>query len=233
MLTPYDWQEAIGNRAQYIESRLALGAPILGVSIEPGIVILTYRRNARKTFEIYDRLAMAALGQQSDVEAIRTAALDFAHQEGFSRSEQDVTLQRVVTAISSPIKRAFADFSSAPVIAMALFAEIGDTPDQDLFSAIEYDGDFHTRRKHGFLAADPDVRSAIEERIKKFDSRIKTVEKAVEELKEIWDAGSAALDGGSGAEEREGLTLEVGFMDRSHPTAALKLIHGGELPIDD
>ncbi|HRK23019.1 MAG TPA: hypothetical protein PLX06_14470, partial [Fimbriimonadaceae bacterium] len=83
MISPYDWQEGIGHRGQYVESRLAGGSPVLAVSIEEGIVLLTFRKQARKLFEIYDELAMGALGQQSDVEAMRQAAVDFAHQEGF------------------------------------------------------------------------------------------------------------------------------------------------------
>ncbi len=64
MNTPFDWQEAVGHRASYIESRLALGTPVLAVSIDAGIVLFTYKRQARKLFEIYDHLAMAGIGQQ-------------------------------------------------------------------------------------------------------------------------------------------------------------------------
>ena len=111
MLTPYDWQEGIGNRAQYVESRLEQGAPILALSTEAGIVVFTYRRQTPKIFEIYDRIVFSAIGQQSDVEAIRIAAVEFAHREGFSRSEDDVTISRLVSAVSAPIKQAFGSFN--------------------------------------------------------------------------------------------------------------------------
>src|SRR3569832_2774998 len=101
MFTPYDWQEGIGNRAQYIEAKLAQGAPVVAVSLEDGILVFTYRRQARKIYEVYDRLIFAGIGQQSDVEALRMAAVDFASQEGYNRSEQDVTIQRVATALSA------------------------------------------------------------------------------------------------------------------------------------
>jgi len=71
MFTPYDWQEGIGNRAQYIEGKLAQGVPVLAISLSEGILIFTYRRQSRKICEIYDRLVFAAIGQQSDVEARR------------------------------------------------------------------------------------------------------------------------------------------------------------------
>src|SRR5512143_199130 len=110
MLTPYDWQEAIGHRAQFVEARIATGVPVVAISLDEGILAATYRRHTRKLFEIYDRLMYAAIGQQSDAESLRVAAIDFAHREGFQRSEQDVTIQRVVTAMSQPIKEAFANF---------------------------------------------------------------------------------------------------------------------------
>src|SRR5271170_6150411 len=103
MFTPYDWQEGIGNRAQYIEGKLATGSPVLAVSLPEGILVYTYRRQARKVYEIYDKLIFAAVGQQSDVEAIRIAALEFASREGYNRSEEDVTIQRVATGMSAPL----------------------------------------------------------------------------------------------------------------------------------
>src|SRR2546423_11440604 len=123
MLTPYDWQEGIGHRAQYVENKLEQGSPVLALSIKEGILLVTYRRNARKIFEIYDRLAFAAVGQQSDIESLRVAAVDFAHQEGFNRSEQDVTIQRVVTALSGAGEKTFCEFSNSPVVVGARFAE--------------------------------------------------------------------------------------------------------------
>src|SRR3569832_1637489 len=76
VFTPYDWQEGIGNRAQYIEGKLAQGLPVLALSLAEGILLFTYRRQARKIYEIYDRLIFAGVGQQSDVEALRIAAVD-------------------------------------------------------------------------------------------------------------------------------------------------------------
>ena len=116
-MTPYDWQEGMSHRAQYVESRLATGVPVIAVSLDPGILAVTYRRQSRKIYEIYDRLMFAGLGLQSDVEAMRVAAIDFSHQEGYQRSEQDVTIQRVVAAVSDPVKQAFANFGSPPVVA--------------------------------------------------------------------------------------------------------------------
>lgn len=188
MVTPYDWQEGIGNRAQYIEGKLAEGAAVIGVSIDEGILFFTYRRQARKIFEIYDRLIFGAVGQQSDVEALRTAAVDFAHQEGYNRSEEDVTIQRVVTALSTAVKKAFGDFTSAPVVARSLFGEVSPEVETDLFYVLDFDGDFHTSRRFAVAAGTEKAAEAILGRLASFKPATKP-EKAVELLKEIWLAG--------------------------------------------
>ncbi|MCC6403636.1 MAG: hypothetical protein IT207_06460 [Fimbriimonadaceae bacterium] len=142
MLTPYDWQESVGHRIQFIESRLAPALPVAAVSCPEGVLMATYGRHGNKLFEVYDRLALGALGLQSDIEALRTACIEFAHREGFQRAEADVTVQRVATTVSTPIKRAFADFSSAPFIAKAVLVECGPAPEQDRAFVLDFDGDF-------------------------------------------------------------------------------------------
>lgn len=214
MLTPYDWQESIGHRAQYIESRLAHGLPVIGVSLEAGILLYTCRRQAPKLFEVYDELAMAAIGQQSDVEALRMASIDFAHQEGFNRSEQDVTIQRVVTAISSPIKRAFADFQSSPVVARALFAEVGATPADDSYVMVDYDGDFHVRKQYGFLAPTDDTAKVLDEKLASAHLATASIETAIEELEPIWMFGVAAEEVAAPEELSEGIVKEIALLER-------------------
>jgi proteasome alpha subunit len=210
VLTPYDWQEGIGNRAQYIEGRLSQGSPVLGLSIEEGIVFFTYRKQARKIYEIYDRLIFGGLGQQSDIEGFRVAALEFASREGYNRSEEDVTIQRVATAMSSAAKRAFADFTSAPFVAKSLFGEVNATPQEDLFYAIDYDGDYTMHRQHALIAGTDFAAGRLEEKLKELRSDL-SVDQALEQLKEVW--GAAARD--DGEEPDKGLMPEAVLLERS------------------
>lgn len=187
MLTPYDWQEGIGHRAQYIEAKLAQGAPVVAVSLADGVLLYTKRRQSRKIFEVYDRLIFAAIGQQSDVEALRTGAVDFAHQEGFNRSEEDVTIQRVVTALSAGVKKAFSDFSSSPIVARSLFSEVGPIPDEDLHYVLDYDGDYRVSRHFAVVAGQEAVSDSIAAKLEGFKAKT-TPEKAVQELGALWDS---------------------------------------------
>lgn len=213
MLSPHDWQEGIGFRASFIEGRLIQGAPILAVSVPEGIVIFSYRRHSRKIYEIYDRLAFSAIGQQSDVEALRVAALDFAHQEGFNRSEQDVTIRRVVSALSGPIKRAFADFNSPPFVARSLFAEVCQSPEGDSYSILDYEGDFKNRKHWAYVAGTDEHADTLKEALTELHASAPTAEQAWKAMHELWD-GTFIV------ERPEGFLPEAVLMSRSSDRAS-------------
>ncbi len=147
--TPYDWNQSIQTRMEYIEERLRDGSPVVGLSIPEGVLLLSVHRAQRKVYELYDRLVFGAIGHQSDVEAIRNAALEFCHREGFQRSPDDVTAQRLVGSVLSPaLKKAFGDPFTVPLIFRGLFAELGEKPEQDALYTLGFDGEF--RLEHGF-----------------------------------------------------------------------------------
>lgn len=215
MFTPYDWQEGIGNRAGYIEGKLAQGAPVLAVSLQEGILVFTYRRQARKIYEIFDRLVYAGIGQQSDVEAIRVGALEFASREGYNRSEEDVTIQRVATAMSAPLKRAFSDFGSSPLVARSLFAEVNASPAEDLYYELDYDGDYAMSRHYGVIAGTDDVHDTARDRLKALDPSL-SADAAMASLKDIWLA-VMNLEGNRSPEElTANLSPEAILLERSN-----------------
>lgn len=214
MFTPYDWQEGIGHRAQYIENKLNQGAPVLGVSLDAGIVFFTFRRQSRKIYEIYDRLIFGGLGQQADIESLRIAALEFASREGFSRSEEDVTIQRLAVAMSAPFKSAFADFQTAPIVARVLLAEVAETPDGDRYFAIDYDGDYSQSKRQAAIAGSDAVVKTLVEKLEGLD-RSSSPDAVLEQLEEIWRSAIADEDGQVAESAIEGLRPEALFLSRS------------------
>ncbi|HJX98609.1 MAG TPA: hypothetical protein VJ281_07015 [Chthoniobacterales bacterium] len=139
---PYRWVEAIANRREYIETQLAQGSPIAAVGYSDGILLLTIgRRSRQKLFEIYDRIAMGAIGHPGDIERLRLAAIELASTEGFTRAAADVSLRRLAHYSLSPVmKNAFEQVYGAPFLARLMFAEIGSSPKEDLFLCVDYDG---------------------------------------------------------------------------------------------
>src|ERR1700757_3833686 len=138
---PYRWVEAIANRREYIEAQLAPGSPIAAVGYREGILFLTVGQTRQKLFEIYDRIAMGAIGHPGDIERLRLAVIELASTEGFTRSAADVSLRRLAHYSLSPgVKAAVEQVYGPPYLARLLFAEIGSSPKEDLFLRIDYDG---------------------------------------------------------------------------------------------
>jgi len=139
---PYRWVEAIANRREYIEGQLAPGSPIAALGYRDGILFLTLGQTRQKLFEIYDRIAMGAIGHPGDIERLRMAAIELASTEGFTRSAADVSLRRLVHYSLSPVmKSAFEQVYGPPYLTRMLFAEVGARPEDDLFLRVEYDGE--------------------------------------------------------------------------------------------
>jgi len=211
MLTPFDWQEGVGHRAGYVEAKLAHGAPVLAASCREGVAIFTRRKQRDKVFEIYDRLAFSAIGQQSDIEALRVAAVEFAHREGYRGSEEDVTIQRVVTAISGPVKSAFGNFGSSPFVVRSLFAEVGETPDDDRFFVLDFDGDYSEHSGSAWVGPTHEGEPFAAEPSESFES-------AIVRMRAVWDAMTA-----EDTETRQGLSDETVLLSRD-PTRLARFV---------
>src|SRR5215470_9046059 len=156
---PYRWVEAIANRREYIEGQLSPGSPIAALGYREGILFLTLGQMRQKIFEIYDRIAIGAIGHPGDIERLRMMAIELASTEGFTRSAADVSLRRMVTYAFSPaLKQAFEQIYGPPYLARILFAEVGSAQDEDLFVRLDYDGSMHAsamnvgKRREGFGA---------------------------------------------------------------------------------
>jgi proteasome alpha subunit len=142
---PYRWVEAIANRREYIDAQLAPGSPIAALGYREGILFLTLGQTRQKIFEVYDRIAMGAIGHPGDIERLRMAAIELASTEGFTRSAADVSLRRLVHYSLSPVmKTAFEQIYGPPYLARMLFAEVGQRAEEDLFLRVEYDGEIAT-----------------------------------------------------------------------------------------
>jgi proteasome alpha subunit len=142
---PYRWVEAIANRREYIEHQLAGGSPITALTFRDGILLFTLSRERQKIFEIYDRIAMSAIGHPGDIERLRMTAIELASAEGFARSAHDVSLRRLATYSLSPaLKAAFEQIYGPPYLSRLLFAELGRAGAPNLYLRLDYDGSIHT-----------------------------------------------------------------------------------------
>jgi proteasome alpha subunit len=151
---PYRWLQSVENRIQYVEGRLRQASPAVGLPYRNGAVLFTVAPlGQQKIYEVYDRLALAALGHPADVERLRMMAIDLAHTEGFVRSALDVTLQRLLNfGIAPQIKSAFDEMWRAPFIAKMLMVELSPNGSEPFFFTLNYDGNFVSRSNYGVAA---------------------------------------------------------------------------------
>jgi proteasome alpha subunit len=237
---PYRWVEAISNRREYIEGQLASGSPISALGYREGILFLTLGQARQKLFEIYDRIAMGAIGHPGDIERLRMAAIELASTEGFTRSAADVSLRRLVHYSLSPVmKNAFEQIYGPPYLARMLFAEVGARPEEDLFLRVEYDGEIATNgATHARARQDFAVLSGSRESSELMEAFLKTEHKpygsfdaAVKSALDAWSVGHMLLQAGDAKQlpERDAIAqhrreqlamaaIEAGVLERDGST---------------
>jgi len=249
---PYRWVEAIANRREYIETQLAPGSPIAALSCRDGILFVTVGRGRQKLFEIYDRIAMGAIGHPGDIERLRMAAIELASAEGFTRSAADVSLRRLAFYSLSPLlKTAFEQVYGAPFLARMIFAEVGTTAEEDLFLRVEYDGAITAYGPAGeshpprFCAISGTTRATelMESLLRRDHDPGFTLNRAMQLALDAWSAGSLPpREDGSDeipthemllqhrTEELKSATIEACILERSGPSAIrFRSIAGEEL----
>jgi proteasome alpha subunit len=151
---PYRWIEAVGNRRHYLDDQFKQGSPVIGMSYDTGVLLMTMSKGTPKLYEIYDRLALGGMGHPADLEKLRFSLLEMAHVEGFNRSPSDVTGSRIVKyGIAPVIKQAFEEVFKAPFIVKILLAELCQKAGKDRFLTINFDGTFEEKSQYAVLAA--------------------------------------------------------------------------------
>ncbi len=213
---PYRWVEAIANRREYIEAQLAPGSPIAALGYRDGILFLTLSQTRQKIFEIYDRIAMGAIGHPGDIERLRMAAIELASTEGFTRAAADVSLRRLVHYSLSPVmKSGFEQVYGPPYLARMLFAEVGGRPEEDLFLRVEYDGEIATngatyaqaRQDFAVLSGTRQSRKLMEAFLKDQHAPDATFQTTLNSALDAWSIGHMSLQAGDSSEQPERAAL--------------------------
>ena len=239
MYSPFDFNQSVAHRAEYVEERLKSGSPVVALSYDRGVLMWTVKRTQRKLYEIYDQLMYGAIGNQADVEAVRLASIDFAHQEGFSRSPDDVSIQRLVGfTLSPPLKRGFGDPMTTPTVMRAIFAEMGRTPERDSFFVLNYDGEFTTHSHIAVVGPSPAAEDAMIEHLKgQASGGPPDLKRALELARETWIVGRR--DKGDDEDEasdplkellEDGGSIEAAILERFSPRESkFRLLNADEL----
>ena len=213
MLTPYDWQEGIGNRAQYIEGKLAQGAPVArpqpprghpAPHLPPpgaqGLRDLRPPRLRRRRPAVRrrgDPQRRPGVRQQGGFPAQRGGRHDPARRERHERPAQ-ARLRRLrlrPRGRALPLRRGGRDARGRRVLRRSTTTA----------TTRWLEG---PRRRRGHPGSGRELDRALADVRTDGD-----LEETVEALKPIW-ARAVDPDGDQGDDATKGLTLEVALMDR-------------------
>lgn len=187
---PYRWAEAVANRRDYIEDQIRAGSPVVGVGFDGGILLVTLGRGQQKLFEVYDRIALAAIGHSTDIEKLRQGALDMAHTIGFSYSEDDVTLRQIVYfGLGPAVKAGFDDIVRSPFLARILLAELDGQEGAQVFYTVDYDGSFYRREGMAVVGGIPEADRLMEKKLEGCDPSALALSDALEMALQAWAFG--------------------------------------------
>lgn len=195
---PYRWVEAMNNRREYLDDQLSGGSPVVGMTYEGGVLLLTTTPGPRKLFEVYNEIAFAAVGHPADIEKLRKAVIDIAHLEGFNLSARDVTLQRLVSFGIGPLmKAAFDEIFRSPFIARVMMAELDPVEGGDVFYTIDADGSFAQSGRFAAVSGSEESARAMTAKLREVDGGLPLAE-ALGVALEVWGVGRLVLDAEDG-----------------------------------
>jgi proteasome alpha subunit len=139
---------------------------------------------------------MSAIGNHSDIEQVRLGAIDAAHVEGFQRSADDVSVQRLVSfRISPAIKKVYSDPFAQPVVFKGIFAELGKSRDRDVLMVVSYDGEFSNNADMAVVAGNAYAEDRMLEHLKSvYAAGIPALNDALKAAARAWGIGKKHLD---------------------------------------
>jgi len=186
---PFRWMEAISTRHSYVQEKLKSGQPVLAVPFNEGALILGFTQQLGKIFEVYDRIALGALGHPADVERLRMTLLDMAHLEGFNRSDKDVTIARLLQfGIAPALKQNFEEIQRAPYLVKLLLVEMS-FDNRALFFRLNYDGHWETLKKGAVISGQMEESDWMDKKISKTNFAAMPLDEALREACQIWEEG--------------------------------------------
>ena len=160
---PYRWIEAIQDRQDYIEDQLRPGSPVVGLTYNEGMMLLTVSRGQRKIFEVHDRIALSAIGHPADIERLRMLVTDTASVQGFQSATEDINLHRLTNYTLAPaFKQAFESIAGEAYIIKMLLAELGSSSERNQFTGINFDGIVRTNASFAVIGGTESIETRMQ-----------------------------------------------------------------------
>lgn len=214
-------EQVMADKANYARKGIAKGKDVVALEYVDGIVFVAENLSAtlNKIHEIYDRIALAAVGMYPEIEPLRTTGIYQCEIKGYAYSREDVNAKWLATLYSQQIGTVFRQIDTKPLEVELLLAEVGDTPEENQIFHISFDGSVWDERRIASIGGHA-------EEIKKF------IQGIYEEGMPLEEAIKLAVKGIESIENDKKLTcdnLEIAVLDRNRERRKFRRIPKGKV----
>lgn len=238
MTTPFytSPEQLVRDRSEYARKGIARGRSNVVLTYDGGIAFVAENpsKALHKISEIYDRIALAAVGRYNEFESLRVAGVRHADMRGYAYDRRDVTGRALANAYAQTLGSIFLE-NQKPYEVEIVVAEVGQTAEEDQIYRLTYDGSVSDEQ--GFVAMGGQA-DAVAESLQQHHNPDAALHDAVAVGVRALEAGTAGQAAASspvgthanGGERRlSAATLEVAVLERDRPRRCFRRIIGKAL----
>jgi proteasome alpha subunit len=229
-------EQLVRDRSEYARKGIARGRSNVVLTYDGGIAFVAENpsKALHKISEIYDRIALAAVGRYNEFESLRVAGVRHADMRGYAYDRRDVTGRALANAYAQTLGSIFLE-NQKPYEVEIVVAEVGQTAEEDQIYRLTYDGSVSDEQGYVAMGGQADtVAESLRQHHNPNASLQETVAVAVRAL-EAGTAGQAPPNAAvgqaaNGGERRLAAgTLEVAVLERDRPRRCFRRITGRAL----
>jgi proteasome alpha subunit len=141
-------EQLMSDKAEYARKGIARSKDVVAIEYQNGIMFITQNTSPslRKTFEIYDRIAIAGVGNYQEFETIRRRGIEYVETKGFYYSREDVTAKDLATYYAQAIGGIWIQTDVKPIEVDLILAEVDETPSsKNSIYRVSFDGSLFDR----------------------------------------------------------------------------------------
>jgi proteasome alpha subunit len=229
-------EQLVRDRSEYARKGIARGRSNVVLTYDGGIAFVAENpsKALHKISEIYDRIALAAVGRYNEFESLRVAGVRHADMRGYAYDRRDVTGRALANAYAQTLGSIFLE-NQKPYEVEIVVAEVGQTAEEDQIYRLTYDGSVSDEQGYVAMGGQADT---VAESLHQHHNPNASLQEAVAVAVRALEAGTAgqpapnaavgqAVNGG---ERRLAAgTLEVAVLERDRPRRCFRRITGRAL----
>src|SRR4029450_10927759 len=152
-------EQQMKDRADYARKGIARGRSVVVLDFADGILFVAENRSQalHKVSEIYDRIAVAAVGRYNEFENLRQLGIRYADLRGYSYDRTDVTCRGLANTYAQILGTIFSSGGDKPYEVEIVVAELGAEPGLDQIYRLTYDGSVADEANFAVMGGSADV----------------------------------------------------------------------------